>query len=140
MLDLEKLWEPYSGHGCALENHVNWVIGTCKKKGIDDQITQAAIQLVFLEMQNGRAFVQGTCPCGCEGWNVHTAPNHYTVLVAEEMAGEHRRATTKAIAGTLNAAILRHIEADNAAFMAENMPNKKTLADRLRSWGARSDR
>jgi hypothetical protein len=122
MLDLEKLWEPYSGHGCTLEQHVNWVLATCKKKKIDDQIAQAAIQLVFLEMANGRTFAQGACPCGCEGWNIHTGPNHYTVQLAQELDRERRVETARVLGGNLNAALLKHIEADNAAYLADNMP------------------
>lgn len=140
MLDLEKLWEPYKGHGCTLEMHTDWVLRTCKKKGIDSDLAQAAIQLVFLEMADGRTFTQGACPCGCEGWNLHTGPNHYTVLKAESMAGEYRREAAKLIAGNLNAALIQHIEADNAAYLAEVMPPKKEWTERLRSWGARSDR
>lgn len=122
ILDLEKLWEPYSGDGCSLETHVNWCLAECKKRGVDDKIAQAAVQLVFLEMQNGRVFTKGICPCGCEGLNIHTAANHYTIRVAEAMDGERRTETARILAGTLNAAILKHIEADNARYLAEMMP------------------
>lgn len=140
ILDLEKLWAPYSGHGCTLEQHVTWCLATCKKKGIDPEIAQAAVQLVFLEMQNGRTFIQGACPCGCEGWNIHTGPNHRVVQLAQELDRERRVETTKLLNGVVNAAILKHVEADNAAYLAEAMPPKKTWGQWLRSWGARADR
>jgi hypothetical protein len=111
MLDFEKLWEPYSTDGCTLEAHINWCLKDAAKKGIDPQISNAAIQLMFMEIKNGRTFSKGECPCGCDGTNVHTAVNHATVILAAEMDRERREETSRAIAGTLNSAIQRHLDA-----------------------------
>jgi hypothetical protein len=131
-LDFDKLWEPYSMDGCTLEAHVNWCLKDAAKKGIDPQIANAAVQLMFMEMQNGRTFSKGECPCGCDGPNVHTAVNHATVLMASEMDRERREETARALAGTLNAAIESHV----ARIEAERAPKPKGPGIVKRSWSA----
>jgi hypothetical protein len=75
---------------------------------------------VFLEMAKGKVFPE-TCDCGCGlTWSC-AAMNHYTLRKMLEMRDSVLVTATKLIGDRLSAAILEHIQADNDAYIKEQM-------------------
>lgn len=123
MLDYDKLWKPYSGGGKhSADEFIAWVHKQAAKRGIDKEAVDTAVHITFMELADGKTFNRDRCSCGCEGTNPNTEICHLTLRKAIGMDSESRIRKSEIYAGHLNAAILNHIENDNAAYLAENMP------------------
>jgi hypothetical protein len=123
ILDYAKLWEPYSGNGKhTADDFLHWVLKQSAKKGYDKEAAETAVHLTFLELADGKTFNTYRCSCGCDGTNPNTEICHLTLRKVAGLDTEGRAGKSAVYEGHLNAKIVSHMEADNAAYLAEAMP------------------
>ncbi|MGO9375645.1 MAG: hypothetical protein ACLQBD_26645 [Syntrophobacteraceae bacterium] len=118
--DFEKLFEPYTEHGCTLEMTRKWLVKKAAQLGIPEQIADQAITETMLELADGKTFME-VCPCCNHEGEVHNAINHY---MRDKMIALHEQGAKLMIdflQESLRAAMLAHIAAENAAFTAKQM-------------------
>jgi hypothetical protein len=134
LLDFHKLYEPYA-KDASLETTMLWLEKEAHNRGIPDDVRNAVIAEVFLEMANGKTFPIDHCDCSPDcpfanhPWS-SAAMNHYTLRKMIEANQTVIRARSDLILASVNSRIIQRIEQSNAEFVAE-----QTKPSRLkRAW------
>lgn len=117
LLDFQELFEPYSKDGCTIELFIKWLLG----EGIDRDVASHVLAKTFLEIKNGRSFLQD-CDCGCESPNIHTYLNHYVLRQCRKFHQSLEESKRVALQEDLNDQILAHIHEQNEQFINETFP------------------
>lgn len=126
--DMKKLYEPYS-NDASLETTLAWFKREALKRGISDEVRDAATMEVFLEMAQGKVFPL-TCDCGCDLKWSSAAMNHYTLKKMLSMHNVVAEAASKALGDHLSAAIMAYVQSeDMSKTNGTNSQNKASLLD-----------
>ena len=128
--DMEKLYAPYARDADLQTSLLYWQ-KEASKLGVSAELRDQAIAETFLEMANGKVFPVGKCDCGCEfpvEWSC-VALNHYVLKKMVAVKNEIAAAQAEMLKRRLQTTMLELIEKDNAAYTAENMPNKSRWVD-----------
>jgi hypothetical protein len=131
--EFEAIYEPYSEHA-TLEETLGWITKQCKQLGIPDDVRDAGIATVFLEMSRGLTFARDMCTCGCEIRRGHVDMNHYTLKKIISLNNQVHAAYKAVLQNATTASILSHIEVENARYIKDTMEEEKTLWQRFREW------
>ena len=122
--DYEKLMEPYSKDGCTVELLVKWLN---EKSQCTPEIISLALRNLFTELAQGRTFFE-LCDCGCGNKEIHNAMNHHVMRTAKVYQEQANREYWKVVEKADHERIIKHMELENAAYTAKNIP---TLGYRL---------
>ena len=114
----KKLFKPYEADGCTIETMIAWLK---KKSGAHDEIISLCVRNLFLELSHGRTFPTGE-DSGCAGENVHSALVHHLLTEVLKLKDEADRAYWEVLEKVDHERILKHVELENAAYIAENTP------------------
>ena len=75
-LNYKELYEPYTRDGNTLENTIRYLRKEAETRGIEFSIVDLAMQEIFMEVHNGKNYLDIVCPCGCESTKAGTAITH----------------------------------------------------------------
>lgn len=125
MLEFEKLYELYA-EDADLETTMLYFEKEAAARRIPDDVRDAAIAEVFMEMASGKKFSTDFCDCtpDCAYQTVKWSSahmNHYTLLKMIEKGGEIKRAHAEILLRGVNTALLSHIKEENAVYLAKKM-------------------
>lgn len=109
LLDYEKLFEPYMADGHTAERSIAWVKKEAIKRGVNAETVDVGIQLVFMEVANGKTYPVDKCPCGCGIDKAGTAITHDMLRVVLEMDREQRIQFAKQLEGSINRGIAGYV-------------------------------
>jgi hypothetical protein len=116
--DFTLTWTPYAKDGATLSGTLKWLQAkVAAPRGIDPALCEIAQFQVLSEVAQGKRY-PAPCPC-CNGQNAHTAIEHAMRDRLLTLATEQEDVQARIRSGMWQRAILEHIEADNAATLAE---------------------
>jgi len=113
----KKLFKPYQQDGCTIEKMVMWLR---KKSGAQEEIISLCVRNLFTELAHGKTFPRDICDCGCDMTNAHSAINHYLLRETLKLKGEADRSYWELLEKVDHERIIKHVEMENAAYIAAN--------------------
>jgi len=124
MIDLEKLYEPYS-KDVSLDKTIAWLAKEAASHGVSQEVMDTAIVEVFAEMAQGKTF-----PTTHPDFNVENASMN--IYLRDHMLKLHSAVSTKMkslLQGRIDAVLLAHIHEDNKKYT-----DSKMIPHRLLDW------
>lgn len=129
MLDLEKLYEPYSKNA-SLTQTLAWIQKEANAKGIDRAIVETAVTEVFLEMANGLKFSLKHDDLPVDHANMNLYLKKRMLELHEKIQGDIQKAFQVRIEKLVEAQ-MKQISKTDKEFIKMNRP---PLKERIKKW------